>query len=250
MMRTFDCDRVDREDVVSSYLSDRISTDEAEAFERHYFGCDRCWSEVQRAIEIRAALQPAVGEAPASPLKVPKPRPVVRRKPWPWIAAAATVVLAAALWRVNWPPAPEAPASDGVSSNVAAPVSPPLVATPAPASVPPPKQAPVPVPPDVLRNPTDSGFRVQATRMSDGGVRLQWPAQPKAVRYVIRVFAADGTPVLTHELTAVSALLTREDLGRHASQQLDVRVEAMSVLDVAIVSSARTTIAARRPPVN
>jgi CHAT domain-containing protein len=74
---------------VSRYVTEQLPEAEAEAFEKHYFGCERCWNEVQRATEIRAAL---AGSAAA-----PKPSPVpasVVRGPWTnwrFLAAAAAV---------------------------------------------------------------------------------------------------------------------------------------------------------------
>ena len=41
------CQDVEEHDLVSAYLGERLSEPEAEAFERHYFGCERCWAEVK-----------------------------------------------------------------------------------------------------------------------------------------------------------------------------------------------------------
>lgn len=42
-------------EVARDYAVDRLSAEQAEEFEAHYFGCNACWGHVQRAIEIRAA---------------------------------------------------------------------------------------------------------------------------------------------------------------------------------------------------
>ncbi len=211
-MRTLDCDRVDREDVVASYLNGHIPADEAEAFERHYFGCERCWTEVQRAIELRAALKQ---DAPATPIAgaVPPVRHAARRVWWPWIAAAATIVLVAGIWQANRTSTP--PASEGPAVT------------------------------DVVRSPSDSGFSVQITRSAPGRVQLQWPAQPKAARYVVKISAADGTPVLTREVSTASIDFGPEDLGSHTTQPLVARIETLDVLGAVISSSARTSIPSR-----
>ena len=43
-MREMDCTRVDDSDRVALYLSGKLSEADAEAFELHYLGCDRCAS--------------------------------------------------------------------------------------------------------------------------------------------------------------------------------------------------------------
>src|SRR5207244_1830986 len=54
--KILDCNSVEEQDLVSQYVGRKLSPEEAEAFEEHYFGCDRCWAEVQGATELRAAL--------------------------------------------------------------------------------------------------------------------------------------------------------------------------------------------------
>ena len=43
-------------DIDARYLAGTLSPEETEAFEEHYFGCDRCFAAVQRGNEIRAAM--------------------------------------------------------------------------------------------------------------------------------------------------------------------------------------------------
>lgn len=50
-----DCARVEEQEYERLYLEGALSEAEAEAFEAHYFGCDRCWAAVERAVELRAA---------------------------------------------------------------------------------------------------------------------------------------------------------------------------------------------------
>jgi len=74
------------------YLTGQLSASEADAFEEHYFGCDVCWSAVQRGTEIRSALAH------------PMPRTSRRLQAWwPLLAAAAALVIVAGLWRVQRP---------------------------------------------------------------------------------------------------------------------------------------------------
>jgi CHAT domain-containing protein len=86
VVKDLDCQYVEEHELVTSYLAGRLSEDEAEAFEKHYFGCEKCWAEVRAGNEIRAALKGHAGGA------------TVRRGPWTnWkllaIAAAVGVVV-------------------------------------------------------------------------------------------------------------------------------------------------------------
>jgi anti-sigma factor RsiW len=84
------CDVVDRDDIDQRYLAGTLSPGEAEAFEEHYFDCERCWALVQRGLAVRAA--GAAGAPVASTRRASRPQ-------W-WIGLAAAGVLAAsmALW--------------------------------------------------------------------------------------------------------------------------------------------------------
>ena len=57
MSRLEDCGTVEEDDVVLAYLAGRLSGGDVETFERHYLGCDRCAAELERAVELRAALR-------------------------------------------------------------------------------------------------------------------------------------------------------------------------------------------------
>jgi len=79
------------ESTAARYLAGRLTDDEAEAFEAHYFGCDRCWAEVRTARELRAALAP--GAAVGAP----------SRRPWVPLAAAAALLAALGTWMLVRP---------------------------------------------------------------------------------------------------------------------------------------------------
>jgi hypothetical protein len=85
------CAEVDDRDLESGYLAGRLTAEEAEAYEAHYFGCERCWRTLETALAVRGA-----GAA--------------RRPAWfgvRTLAAAATVVLAVgAGWWMTRPPSP------------------------------------------------------------------------------------------------------------------------------------------------
>ena len=88
-----DCDKVAREDVLESYLGDRLSQEDRDAFEQHYFECARCFDDLRLLESIRTELRPADESA----------LPTRRRLSWlaPALGVAAVIVLASAvvLWR-------------------------------------------------------------------------------------------------------------------------------------------------------
>jgi hypothetical protein len=91
------CELVDQNDLDTRYLSGSLSDEEAEAFEAHYFGCERCWGLVQQGLAVQAAHESAAPQAirPSSPA-LPRPSstgPALRPRAWWGLAAAAAVVL-------------------------------------------------------------------------------------------------------------------------------------------------------------
>ncbi len=96
------CSEVERDELDLKYLRGQLSPEQAEAFEAHYFGCDRCWELVHGGAQVRAT-------RPARP----------RRLPLPWPVLAAAVLLGAVgigLWRLqrpNPPPDTERAGSSG-----------------------------------------------------------------------------------------------------------------------------------------
>lgn len=57
-----DCSRVVERDLAGRYVAGRLDPDEAWSFEAHYFECDDCWARVERATEIRAAFAAEASE--------------------------------------------------------------------------------------------------------------------------------------------------------------------------------------------
>ncbi len=51
-----DCPHSERHDLAVAFLAGRLPPAEARAFEEHTFACRACWSEVEAALELRAAL--------------------------------------------------------------------------------------------------------------------------------------------------------------------------------------------------
>ena len=89
------CDRVDRDDLDTRYLAGTLDEPLAEAFEAHYFECERCWRLVQGGVEIRAAGRPATEAA----------KPAARRRP-PWLWPAVAIAAALGIWLVSTVPTP------------------------------------------------------------------------------------------------------------------------------------------------
>jgi hypothetical protein len=87
-MSTANCPHGDESFIVADYLAGRLSGAEASAFEEHTFNCDRCFEELQRASDVRAA---DTGDPAAA-------RPHPGTTMWLPLGLAATVLLAAGLW--------------------------------------------------------------------------------------------------------------------------------------------------------
>ena len=96
-VKSFDCAYVDENDLVGLYLGGKLAEADAEAFEQHYLGCERCSSEIERGGEIRAAA------GVSTIIKTSRPRGGGRDF-WTLLAAAAVVaMLAIGLSRVSRP---------------------------------------------------------------------------------------------------------------------------------------------------
>jgi tetratricopeptide (TPR) repeat protein len=75
------CTDVEEREIAESYLLGRLTEADREAFERHYFECSRCYSELETLRVVREALVPP-----------PRRSPGVSR--WQWLAVAAALMLA------------------------------------------------------------------------------------------------------------------------------------------------------------
>jgi tetratricopeptide (TPR) repeat protein len=87
------CRDVEEHEIAEAYLLGRLDPAERDAFEEHYFECAQCYSRLQVLRSVREAL---------ASVRVPAPHG--RRVPWPWLAAAATIIVAVAaglLWTLQ-----------------------------------------------------------------------------------------------------------------------------------------------------
>jgi Putative zinc-finger len=87
------CARVDDAHLDTRYLNGELPEDLAEAFEAHFFACERCWSLVHGGLAAAAAIPDA---APASRGADLTSRPALRRRrlvPWATAAGIAAILL-------------------------------------------------------------------------------------------------------------------------------------------------------------
>jgi hypothetical protein len=132
-----DCGRVEEADTELRYLTGALSEDEAEAFEAHFMGCERCWTGLHRAIELSAALSDATAET--------SPRGLRPRWGWGIGVSAALLIVAGTTWIIHF--AHRRSVHAGTEVSMVAPAR-----APQSPQLPQPPQAPqLPQPPQALR---------------------------------------------------------------------------------------------------
>ncbi len=150
---TMDCVRVMEQEIAERYVLGTLDEAEREAYEEHYFDCDRCFEELNAYRLIQEEL--ARSEESAKPLDIGAWGASVRR--WGWTAAAAaSVLIAVGVWlrQPGLPPLPPPPVA----------VTPSPTPTPAPAATLPSLEELAAVRPPVyrpltLRGPEDESRR-------------------------------------------------------------------------------------------
>jgi len=87
------CKEVEEQDIAEQYLLDRLTDPEREGFEKHYFECGTCFSQLQTGL----ALQTELRRQPAMPARA---RGASLRRTWVWAPAFATIVVlfSAGIW--------------------------------------------------------------------------------------------------------------------------------------------------------
>ena len=107
---TMDCGRVAREEILESYLAGRLTEQDREAFEGHYFECARCFDELRTLQTIRDVLPGATVEFEAK-----RTHGVTR---WaPAVGLAAAVVLAVGTVLLMRPSSPSSPPESTTSTS-------------------------------------------------------------------------------------------------------------------------------------
>ena len=125
-----DCARVDREEIAERYLLRRLSDQDRDAFEAHYFECERCFGDV-RSLEALGEELGATGQ------RVPDRRRLAARwAPAVGVAAAVVLIASALVWLRSpstsdrpQPPAPLSTSQPRISeAPQAGPEAPPVTA--------------------------------------------------------------------------------------------------------------------------
>jgi tetratricopeptide (TPR) repeat protein len=88
-----DCDRVAREEILESYLVGKLSDEDRDAFEEHYFECARCFDELQTLQAIREELR-----RPGDEFVVKTTRPFLGWAAVAGLAAAVVLAVGLVLW--------------------------------------------------------------------------------------------------------------------------------------------------------
>lgn len=200
------CTRVEEEDLDARYLAGTLSEEEAEAFEEHYFGCDRCWTAVQTGLDVRAAstataVDPRVQTPPLTVERGgPAQRaPLTRRQWFPLAIAASIAVIAVAVWQA------------GNRSSI----------TPSG---------------DGLRGPADTIHVVASTRGQT--LVVSWTPQANADLYGVRLQKGDATVVLERMVNDTSLAVPRDSLpGVANGERVYWEVRALDALRRTIARS-------------
>jgi len=87
------CREVEEQDILEAYLLDRLTEPEREEFEKHYFECASCFSQLQTGLTVQEDLR----RQPPLPKQA---RGASLRDAWVWAPAFATilVILSAGIW--------------------------------------------------------------------------------------------------------------------------------------------------------
>jgi tetratricopeptide (TPR) repeat protein len=96
-----DCAKVAREEIIESYLVDRLSEEDREAFEEHYFECAHCFDDLQSLRAIREELRLASAGAELEPRTT---RPLFGWASAAGLAAAIVLAVAVGIWMRSRPP--------------------------------------------------------------------------------------------------------------------------------------------------
>ena len=100
------CELVHEGDLDTRYLAGRLSEEEAEAFEAHFFGCERCWKLVQQGLGVQSAFR-ADPSTRSSAISATPAR--ANRRWWGLAAAAAVAAVAFGMWWTGFQPQPRLP---------------------------------------------------------------------------------------------------------------------------------------------
>jgi tetratricopeptide (TPR) repeat protein len=141
------CDRVVRDEIIEQYVTGGLGAEDREAFEQHYFDCERC----SEALDVHLRIQSELDQPSSSGVPTTERR---RRPVWVALALAAAAIVAVALWWPHRVPQPEPAVADGAVQPGPAGATSPVVTLAELAAVEPPAYRPV-----TLRSPGDTATR-------------------------------------------------------------------------------------------
>jgi tetratricopeptide (TPR) repeat protein len=129
--RAMTCDEVVNEEIVEKYLLDELREETRDAFEQHYFECNRCFELLQTYRAMQAELDRT---REAAVIEIPR-----RRWTWMWTWAPAMAVLLVAVSVGLWlRPMSDVPLPPAPQPSPAEPTRPPDQPVTPPPAVPPP----------------------------------------------------------------------------------------------------------------
>ncbi len=200
------CARVEEEDLDTRYLAGKLSEEEAERFEEHYFACDRCWSAVQRGLDVRAANErAAVAQVRRPALTVERGTPArataaTGRRWWPAAIAASVAIVAIGIWQ------------GGELSNIGSTT-------------------------DGLRGPADTIRAVASVR--GGNLVVSWAPSANADRYGVRLQKIDAALVIDRVVNDTSLSISRDSLpGVADGERVYWEIRAFDALRRTVARSA------------
>lgn len=166
------CADVEARDLEAAYLADRLSPDDALAYEAHYFGCERCWAALRLATEARAAFAAESATEShvsrgASGFAAQPARPRSRRSLAWGLAAAAVLVVAVGIQVLD------APGDAGFLNEET---------------------------PETALRGTATVLELRPSVVSDS-LSVVWSAYPDADRYRVRLYRADGSVLFDREIS-------------------------------------------------
>lgn len=214
------CPFSDDSDIDARYLAGRLSAAEAEAFEAHYFACDRCFALVQRGAEIRASLgataSGAANELSLETVRARRARGMATHWRPALVAAVAVLVIGISVWR-------------------AVPRSP-VAGTPNPATG-----------SEALRG-DQLAFAVSSHATSSLLVAA-WSPRPRAKSYRVRLLTVNGSLLFERETTDTSVMLPIDSLpGVLAKAPVYWEVQALDALRGVVATSAIVQAALHQSP--
>lgn len=109
-----DCTLVEKQEFAERYALGKLTPEQCELYERHYFECEHCFNELQQLLAIRRELE-------SQPLNPPAPEQGRGWRStwwWPALAAAAAVVVVVLLGPWYQTEAPTPPAGHAADRSV------------------------------------------------------------------------------------------------------------------------------------